>query len=170
MTDGEAITGSPETVVDTEKLERINALLEDAKTELFLWAANEDSDSVSIQRQRVIGYARACELLGTIWGDLARTDKEMSLSIPSEGEAFKSHRFGKNPYDFIYVEPGEDVEAGQSVLLKNKQVLSFVANGERASHWYFGSPACYFEVADIAKILASGGSLELADTIQPESA
>ncbi|MBI2592354.1 hypothetical protein HYW36_02645 [Candidatus Saccharibacteria bacterium] len=171
MTNGEARSGSHDIVFDEQELTGITKLLEEASSTLISWATSEQSDSVRRQQLRRQAYSEACKILERIYHQTHKYGLYVRLNIPEEPEGIRTRRLDRNAYGLIEISTGEKLEPGESLLLKHKSETWNVRvpyPGER--NVYYGDFRRTLEVADIARILASGGSLDLIDEAQATSA
>src|SRR3989344_5784673 len=148
-------------LVHEKSLSDVASQLDEASYLLNSWATSEQSDSVRHQELRKREYAQACGLLKEVYADVFKTGKQLRLTMPAEGEVVRARSLSRNAYDLYEVGYGGDLEPGQSMILKTHQ--SLMNTDQRASNVYFGDYRKYLEVADIARILGEGGSLELVD-------
>ncbi|GEM_PF-6150688 len=146
----------------------IAARLGEASSLLRAWANSEQSDSVQRQELRKSEYAQACRLLQEAHGDTFRAGKQIRITLPNDGKAVTTRSLERNAYDLYEAGHGDDLEPGQSVTFKTQQ--SLMNMHQRATNVYFGDYRHYFEVADIARILERGGSLDLIDATSAETA
>lgn len=150
-----------------ERGERIPPIAQDQDIDkiaflLRTWAASEKSDSVRRQEQRGLEYSQACDLLDRIVTDIARRNQELLVTLSSESQPVRLKSLNKGAYDFISVDDhNRSLQPSESFALKIRSTLRDVSNGPTGV--YFGDYRGELEVADIARILTQGGSLEVVD-------
>ena len=136
---------------------------------LGTWYRSKDSDSVSMQELRKREYARACDLLRLIVGTSRYVNHKLVATAAEDGELLDTRDLTRHTYGGVTVERGrQPLQPGESFDLKDERTLTY--HLRRVSNVYFGHYTAYLEAADIAKLLANGGKLELVPvTDAPES-
>lgn len=124
---------------------------------------NRDSDSVQIQNIRASERTAGHRLLQFEIEEHHIHDKDVILHVGER--AIRALRFSKMPYDFMRSEP-EEIPAGESINLDRWRLVRDTLGHDMEP--YYGQFQ-FINFDEIGRTLTEGGSLETADTTEPEN-
>ncbi len=83
------------------------------------------------------------------------------MQLTAGSEPVETKRISKGVYGFMDISSGDDLAPGDSIVLKHQSDL--INYRARARNVYLGESGRDMEIADIARALATGGSIELVE-------